>query len=186
MSVIKEFRCKKHGNFESSHPICPALGCDSSHVERVFLTPVGIKSEFVSRHEKGIKRLATAYGQSDFKTARAGESSIKHPVGQQVLWGNDIQKHLGMDINALTAAAARPFVVEKPDGSRETVPQGMRLAATDPQAPDAPGSASVMGILSHHAQCACDIYSGLYVTGKHVTTQETQRIGWSVILLDNP
>lgn len=131
MSVLKEWACKKHGTFDSSHPICPALGCDSSKVERVFLTPVGIKSEFVSRHEKGIKRLAAAYGQSDFKTARAGESSIKHPVGQQVLWGNDIQKHLGMDIGALAARTAQPFVVEKADGSRETVPQGMRLAATE-------------------------------------------------------
>lgn len=131
MSVLKEWKCAKHSVFESSHPICPAFGCDSSKVERAFITPVGIKSEFVSRHEKGIKRLAAAYGQSDFKTARAGESSVKHPVGQQVLWGNDIQKHLGMDMNALTAAAARPFVVEKADGSKETVPQGMRLAATD-------------------------------------------------------
>jgi hypothetical protein len=127
--IIKEFRCKKHGNFESSHEICPSLGCDSSKVERVFLTPVGIKSEFVSRHEKGIKKLAQAYGQSDFKTARAGEASIKHPVGQELLWGANVQKTLGMDINALVARTAQPFVVEKADGSREVVPHGMRLAA---------------------------------------------------------
>ena len=127
--VIKEWRCKKHGTFDSSHPICPALGCKSDKVERVFLTPVGIKSEFVSRHEQGIKRLAAAYGQSDFKTARAGEASIKHPVGQELLWGANIQKTLGMDMNALVARTAQPFTVEKADGSRETVPHGMRLAA---------------------------------------------------------
>lgn len=131
MSVLKEFRCKKHGNFESSHPICPALGCRSDKVERVFLTPVGIKSEFVSRHESGIKRLAAAYGQSDFKTARAGEASIKHPIGSEILWGDDIRKKMGMDLGALTAQTARPFVVERQDGSRETVPHGMRLAATE-------------------------------------------------------
>lgn len=131
MSVIKEWQCKKHGNFEGSHPICPAMGCRSDKVDRVFLTPVGIKSEFLSRHEKGIKKLAASYGQSDFKSARAGETSVKSPVGQKLLWGNEVKKELGMDMNALTAQASRPFTVTKGDGSTETVPHGMRLAATE-------------------------------------------------------
>jgi len=131
MSVIKEFECKKHGSFESSHPICPALGCRSERVERVFLTPVGLKSDFVTRHEKGIKKLAAAYGQSDFKTARAGEASIKRPVGQELLWGNDVQKTLGMGMADLTARTAQPFTVTKANGQQETVPHGMRLAATE-------------------------------------------------------
>lgn len=131
MSVIKEWECKKHGAFESSHPICPALGCRSANVERVFLTPVGLKSDFVTRHEKGITKLAAAYGQSDFRTAKAGESSIKRPIGQELLWGNDVKKTLGMDMNALTARTAQPFTVTKADGKQETVPHGMRLAATE-------------------------------------------------------
>lgn len=129
MSVIKEWRCTKHGDFDSSHPICPALGCRSEKVERVFITPVGIKSEFLTRHERGMKNLAKAYGQSDWKTARAGETSIKHPVGQELLWGSDVKKKLGMDIGQLTAATAQPFVVEHADGRKETVPHGMRQAA---------------------------------------------------------
>ncbi len=131
MSVIKEFRCDKHGDFEGSHPICPEFGCRSEKVERVFLTPVGIKSEFVTRHEQGIKKLAAAYGQTDFKTARAGEASIKHPVGSQLLWGTDVKKTLGMDMAQLTAQTAQPFTVTKKDGKTETVPHGMRLAATE-------------------------------------------------------
>lgn len=129
MSVIKEFRCDKHGDFTGSHPICTAMGCRSEKVERVFLTPVGIKSEFVTRHEKGIKELAAAYGQTDFKSARAGEASIKHPVGSELLWGTDVKKKLGMDMGQLTAQTAQPFTVTKADGKTETVPHGMRLAA---------------------------------------------------------
>lgn len=131
MSVIKEWKCAKHGTFDSSHPICPALGCRSDKVERVFLTPVGVKSEFVTRHEKGMRRLAEAYGQSDWKTARAGETSIKAPVGQKLLWGNEVQKELGMGITELTARTAQPFTVQRNDGKTETVPHGMRLAATE-------------------------------------------------------
>lgn len=127
--VIKEWKCAKHGVFDSSHPICPALGCRSESVERVFMTPVGIKSEFVTRHEKGIKKLAAAYGQTDFKTARAGEASIKHPVGSELLWGSDVKKKLGMDIGQLTAQTAQPFVVQHNDGTKEVVPHGMRQAA---------------------------------------------------------
>jgi len=131
VSVIKEFKCEQHGVFDSSHPICPAFGCHSEKVERVFITPVGIKSEFVTRHEKGIKKLAAAYGQSDFKTARAGEASIKHPVGSKLLWGSEVKKELGMDMGQLTAQTAQPFTVTRNDGKIETVPHGMRLAATE-------------------------------------------------------
>ncbi len=129
--VLKEWRCKNHGVFDSSHPICPALGCRSKEVERVFLTPPGIRSEFVKRHENGIQKLAAAYGQTDFKTAKAGDASIKHPVGSELLWGSDVKKHLGMDMGQLTAQTAQPFTVTKGDGTKETVPHGMRLAATE-------------------------------------------------------
>ena len=131
MSVLKEWECKKHGHFESSHPICPSMGCRSDSVQRVFLTPVGLKSDFVRRHEKGIQKLAESYGQSNFRTAKAGESSKARPVGQELLWGSDVKKTLGMDMQQLTQATAQPFTVTKGDGSRETVPHGMRLAATE-------------------------------------------------------
>jgi hypothetical protein len=36
-----------------------------------------------------------------------------------------------MDMNALVAQSAVPFTVQKQDGSKEVVPQGMRLAATE-------------------------------------------------------
>lgn len=131
MAIVKEWKCAKHGTFEGSHPICPALGCRSQKVERVFLTAPGIKSEFHSRHEQGIKKLAAAYGQSDFRSAKAGETSVKSAVGQKLLWGSDVKKELGMDMGQLTAQASQPFVVQRKDGSSETVPHGMRLAATE-------------------------------------------------------
>ena len=127
--VIKEWRCTTHGDFEGSHPICPALGCRSQKVERVFLTAPGVKSEFVTRHEKGVAKLAASYGQSDFRTAKAGEMSKKQELGQKLLWGNDIQKTLRMDMNTLTAGANAPIV--HPDGSLKAVPHGMRQAATE-------------------------------------------------------
>ena len=48
-----------------------------------------------------------------------------------MLWGNDVKKTLGMDMGQLTAQTAQPFTVTKADGTKETVPHGMRLAATD-------------------------------------------------------
>ena len=129
MAIVKEWECATHGVFDSSHPICPALGCRSKKVERVFITAPGIKSEFHTRHERGIKKLASAYGQTDFRNARAGEASIKSPLGSKLLWGNDVEKNLGMNMSTLTAGANAPVV--HPDGSLKTVPHGMRQVATE-------------------------------------------------------
>lgn len=131
MSVLKEWRCEQHGPFEGSHAICPNFGCRSTEVSRVFLTPVSIGSSFVKRHERGVANLAEAYGQTNWKTAREGENSKVLATGPEMLWGTDVQKKLGMDMNALTARTAQPFTVEHKDGSRETVPHGMPMVARE-------------------------------------------------------
>lgn len=128
--VLKEFKCATHGVFESSHPICLSFGCRSQAVERVFMTPPNIGTSFVKRHEAGVRKLADAYGQSNWKTAKAGDQS-KVMAGGKMLWGSDVQKELGMDMGALTAAAAQPFTVQRKDGTTETVPHGMPMAARE-------------------------------------------------------
>lgn len=131
MGVIKEFKCESHGVFESSHPICPNFGCRSLKVERCFMTPPKIGTQFVKRHEAGMKKLADAYGQTDWNTTKPGDTSKVLAKGPQMLWGTDVKKELGMDMNALATQASQPFTVDRKDGTRETVPHGMRLAATD-------------------------------------------------------
>lgn len=130
--VIKEWRCKDHGDFEGSHPICPGMGCRSQSVERVFLTPPGFKSDALKRHEAGIKQLAQDYGQSDFRSARSGETSKARSVGDRLLWGDEGAKAIGMSsFGDITARTSQPFTVQRPDGRSETVPHGMQQAARD-------------------------------------------------------
>jgi len=136
MSVIREWKCSTHGCFEGSHPICPELGCDSSDVERVFLTPVGISKGKYQRFENGLRQTADRMGISNWKTAREGESSFagRGPVGSEVLWGNDIEKVMGQPMAAQMAAASAPLNVPGKDPSKDpylTVNNGMRYAANE-------------------------------------------------------
>jgi hypothetical protein len=137
MSVTKEWECMEHGTFECSHPICPALGCDSKLVKRVFLTPPNIGSSELKRFNEGIKKSADMYGINNFRTARAGEAAYGGEAAKaastQVLWGDDIQKTLGLNMGDLTARAQQPLTVTKPDGSKETLTRNnpMREVATE-------------------------------------------------------
>lgn len=110
MAVLAEWECALHGVFECTHPCCPAFNCDSSQVKRVFVTPPHIGSQTLKRFDKGIKRSAEMYGISNFRTAREGEAAYGGG-GNGVLWGDQIQKTLGVDMSALQAAAQRPFKV---------------------------------------------------------------------------
>jgi hypothetical protein len=137
---IKEWVCLEHGEFEGSHAICPAEGCDSSCVNREIRTPITIGSRMVRQFDAGIRKSADDYKIRNFRTARAGEAAYggdaARELGTEVLWGSDIQKKLpgNLGMPQLLAQAHKPLVVPKRDGSgvlRLDKNNAMREAATE-------------------------------------------------------
>jgi hypothetical protein len=137
MAVLKEWECASHGPFEGSHPVCPELGCDSSSVKQVFLTPPNIGSQALKRFDRGIRRSAEMMGISNFRSARAGEQAYggdaAKKAGMEMLWGDDVQRILGKSVGELSAAAQAPLTITKGNGERETLTRnnGMADAATE-------------------------------------------------------
>lgn len=130
MAVMKEWRCAQHGDFPGTHPICPTLGCRSQKVERVFLTPPRIGNANHRRFDQGMRDSADRMGIGNFKDARPGESSFAGrgaELGTEVLWGNDVKKHMGMSFDQLSNQAAAPFTVNRADGSTATLTENNAL-----------------------------------------------------------
>lgn len=74
MAVLKEFKCLAHGFFDGWEPKCPN-GCTGDElIMRVFLTPVGMKSDATKHNDSTIQSLASEYGMSDIKSTREGEA----------------------------------------------------------------------------------------------------------------
>ena len=73
MAVLKDYKCDKHGYFESRAPKCPMKGCESE-VMVVFLQAPGLKSDKTKATDKNAKQLAMDFGMTNIKTAREGEN----------------------------------------------------------------------------------------------------------------
>lgn len=143
--VIKEFRCAVHGDFEASHPICPAYGCRSESVERVFLTAPVIGTGVVRRTEAGMAETAARLGITNWKSAqRPGDVSFHGrgaqavysggdaPLGTEVLWGDaSVQKVMGKPLAQMAGETQRQLDVGgKAAGDAYTrVNNGMRATA---------------------------------------------------------
>ena len=128
-----DWRCPKHGTFERAHPICPGNGCDSADVVKVFLKPPGSRSDSTKRFDAGIRKSAEMMNLSNFRSAKAGESSKVPLQGAQVLWGNDVNKAMPNGMGAMTQMAAKQAnTVFKTTQGAVTLPNnGMRQAATE-------------------------------------------------------
>jgi hypothetical protein len=120
MAAMKEWECPVHGDFDCTHPLCPHVGCETE-VKQVFRTPVTIGSQLRKRFDAGIKKSVDMMGLGNLRSSRAGEASYGGNTGDQVLWGNDVERVLGVSINQLTATAARPLNVTYKDGRKETI-----------------------------------------------------------------
>lgn len=79
MGVTKEYFCKGHGNFETDQepPLCK-FGCDT--VERIFLTPPGLRSARTSNIDSTFEGLAKSYGMTDIDN-RGGRAAKRAPAG---------------------------------------------------------------------------------------------------------
>ena len=96
MAVLHDYKCLAHGYFEAWEPRCPK-GCDGEAVVKVFLQPVGLKSDSTKHADSTLRGLANEYGMSDIKSTREGEAQPPRfgPQRQQnpfgVQWGDPRQ-----------------------------------------------------------------------------------------------
>lgn len=143
--ILHDWRCPRHGDFESSHAICPTFGCESEGVVKVFKRAPGVISATTRRFDAGLKQTATSYGLSNIRSARAGEAAYGGKNSNGVLWGdqvNQIVRPGGSGLPGLMQAAGGAYkrpdgkteygsAYKMPDGSTQVVPHGMRQAATE-------------------------------------------------------
>lgn len=122
--ILKEFRCAAHGDFEASHPICPHMGCESEHVERVFLTPVGLRSDRTKATDSTLDGIARDYRLSDMNN-RGGRAVLEGDPSAAIWGGQGVANMDGMMKQAST-----PTVMRGADGREHVADNmGMRAAA---------------------------------------------------------
>ena len=130
MAVMKEWECPVHGAFDSTHPICPEIGCESEP-KQVFRTPVAIGSNFLKRFDQGIRKSVDMMGLGNLRSAKQGETAYGGDKGG-VLWGSDIQKVLGVSLEQMVASAGKPMNVTFKDGRKESLnPSVLRELAAE-------------------------------------------------------
>jgi hypothetical protein len=73
MAVLHDFKCEKHGYFESKTAKCPMKGCNET-VLQVFLQAPGLVSAKTKATDQNVKQLAIEFGMSNIKSTREGEN----------------------------------------------------------------------------------------------------------------
>jgi hypothetical protein len=73
MAVLSDYKCEKHGYFESRKAVCPMKGCDAE-VYQVFLQAPGLVSSKTKSTDKTVEQLAIEFNMSDIKSTREGEN----------------------------------------------------------------------------------------------------------------
>ena len=72
MAVLHDYYCENHGIFEAWEAKCPMKHC-KGEISRVFLKPVGIKSDKTKNTDKTLKGLAKDFDMTDIKSTKEGE-----------------------------------------------------------------------------------------------------------------
>jgi hypothetical protein len=72
MAVLHDYFCDTHGLFESWDAKCPMKLC-KGEISKVFLKPVGMKSDKTKHTDKTLNQLAIDYDMTDIKSTREGE-----------------------------------------------------------------------------------------------------------------
>lgn len=73
MAVLKDYKCDKHGYFESFEPKCPMKDC-SQEVYVVFLQAPGLISDSTKKNDNTVKQLAMDFDMTNVKSTREGEN----------------------------------------------------------------------------------------------------------------
>ena len=72
MAVLHDYYCEQHGIFEAWEAKCPMKHC-KAEISKVFLKPVGMKSDKTKSTDKNLKNLALDFDMTDIKSTREGE-----------------------------------------------------------------------------------------------------------------
>lgn len=129
MSVIKEWNCPRHGYFEATHPICNGDGCDSSGVERTFVTPPGYRSPRTAATDASARQTAQAYGLADIKTTRDAQRMPAPDAG--IKWGDEAMAMVGGQKPFLQAAGPKTGVFQTIKDNCVMPPTQFTTSATD-------------------------------------------------------
>ena len=118
MAVLKDYKCDKHGYFESREPKCPMKNC-SEEVYVVFLQAPALMSDATKKNDRNVKQLAIDFNMTDIKSTREGEHQSGYHTrnnaptdlpykgpGQQAMWGGDNRFSMS---NLLRGNAIRPI-----------------------------------------------------------------------------
>ena len=73
MAVLHDYKCSKHGYFESRKAECPMKDC-TEEVSIVYLQAVGLMSDGTKKNDKTIKQLAMDFDMTNVKSTREGEN----------------------------------------------------------------------------------------------------------------
>ena len=101
MPVLHDYYCENHGIFESFEAKCPMKNC-KAELSKVFLKPVGTKSDRTKKADKTLDNLALDFGMTDIKSTREGDHQTGYLArnntepqkreprpGDAAIWGGD-------------------------------------------------------------------------------------------------
>ena len=120
MPVLHDYYCSNHGIFESFEAKCPMKNC-KGELSKVFLKPVGMKSDRTKKADKTLDNLALDFGMTDIKSTREGDHQTGYLArnntepekreprpGDAVQWGNAG----GIDMKSVMGGRYRPVADE--------------------------------------------------------------------------
>ena len=73
MPVLHDYKCPRHGYFESMKAECPMKDCHEE-VFIVYLQPPGLMSDKTKKNDKTVKQLAMDFDMTNIKSTKAGEN----------------------------------------------------------------------------------------------------------------
>lgn len=103
MAVLHDYFCSVHGIFESMEAKCPMKACQGE-LSKVFLKPVGLKSDKTKATDKNLKNLASDFKMTDIKSTREGE----HQSGYLTRNNTTTEKEVAEAAAALQQKESRP------------------------------------------------------------------------------
>ena len=120
MPVLHDYYCSNHGIFESFEAKCPMKNC-KAELSKVFLKPVGTKSDRTKKADKTLDNLALDFGMTDIKSTREGDHQTGYLArnntepqkreprpGDAVQWGGAG----GIDMKSVMGGRYRPVADE--------------------------------------------------------------------------
>ena len=129
MPVLHDYHCANHGIFESFEAKCPMKNC-KGELSKVFLKPVGTKSDRTKKADKTLDNLALDFGMTDIKSTREGEAQTgyytrnngapapaqpKEPrPGDAAIWGGDQRFSMKSVMNGAISPVADESVAFNP------------------------------------------------------------------------